>query len=217
MLDFSYLGLAPLLLAFIGLGIILFSEQVQIIAKYRGSVSGGVARGYNLAMKVMVGNRVGAVLYFFFMGFNIDSGVSPENLVLGFAISLIFLVMPLSLVVMYHVRFSRRFYRMGVWEGRRPPIWIGVVALIATSFNILGLTLPWIAGAIYPEWRLTLVNSSFIFNTIYTVTNVFYIEHKFAMLVDQGDPGIHAFVLSTVFSRVAALLIVGVTMLVYWL
>ena len=51
---------ASLWVALIGLQLAIFSDYYQPIAKYQGSVINRVAGGYNLAMMIMVVNRLGA-------------------------------------------------------------------------------------------------------------------------------------------------------------
>ena len=49
----------------IGLAVCVLTDQLQLVAKVNGSLKNKVAR-YNSAMKIMVVNRLGAVLLFFY-------------------------------------------------------------------------------------------------------------------------------------------------------
>lgn len=205
----STLLLASFALGLIGLALAILADHIQTIAKYQGVVKKRIAAGYNLAMKVMVLNRLGAVIYFLFIAYNIDSGLEPKALTLGLTgilacCALVTLVMMLS--------FKRRVRSAGTkQEEIRVAAWpklVAVATFVATICNLLGLTIPWIAGALYPEWRLTLANTSFLFNTLFTVINVFFIEHHFAKLADSKDDRVHAFVLSVFVARFFAFLLV---------
>jgi ABC-type uncharacterized transport system permease subunit len=81
-------------LALIGLALAILADHLQLFAKYRGALQKRVAGGYNLAMKVMVANRLGAVLYFLFVAFSIENGIAVKKLALGYASVLIVLALP---------------------------------------------------------------------------------------------------------------------------
>lgn len=199
------------MLALGGLGLAILADHLQLLAKYRGALSQRVAHGYNIAMKVMVFNRLGAVIYFMLIAFNIDNGLLPETLATGYAIAVTLCTLPTILLL---IQLQRQLVKSGIdlrvlnaehWS------WpIAIAAFVATVFNLLGLTLPWLAGATYPEFRLTLVNTSFMFNTLFTIVNVFYIENRLARLIDTGQSEIHGFVAGVMMARLLAFMTVGV-------
>jgi hypothetical protein len=92
---------------------------------------------------------------------------------------------------------------------------IVVAAFLATILNLLGLTLPWVAAATFPEHRLTLANTSFLFNTVFTIINVFLIEHRFARLIDAEAVKIHGFVAGVIMARLLAIFIVGIGLVLF--
>lgn len=200
--------------ALFGLAVAIFSDHLQIIAKYQGALRLRVAAGYNLAMKVMVLNRVGAVLYFLLLSFNIDNGLSPHKLKLGLGFLIISVSIPtVGLIVWLQKRISSSGASLNVLDSTQWPKAIVVASFFATVLNLLGLTLPWVAATNYPELRLTLANTSFLFNTAFTVINVFYIEHRFAQLVDAEAVQIHSFVAGVVAARLLAFITVGIGLL----
>ncbi len=204
-------------MALFGLGLAVLADHMQLVAKYHGAMERRVAAGYNLAMKVMVANRAGAVMYFLLIGFNIDNGLAPETIKLGFGVTMIALV-PLAIYLLWRQQQQLNELASEVTSVLDTSYWPWVVVIatfITTALNLLGLTLPLLAGAIYPEWRLTLANTSFLFNTICTVINVFYIEHKFASLVDKGSLEIHGFVSGVMTARIFVFLTVGVGYLAF--
>lgn len=192
-------------LALIGLFLAITADHLQVIAKYTGSQNDRVASGYNLAMKVMVVNRFGAVIYFLLIAFNIDYGISPKTLILGLSATIAFILLPtIGTLVWLQRRFQANDLQFSVLDFRKWPKVIVIATLLATSLNILGLTVPWIASASHPELRLTLANTSFLFNTLFTIVNVFYIEDKLAKLVDSKTDNIHGFVSGVIAARLFA-------------
>lgn len=202
--------------ALFGLALAVFSDHLQIIAKYQGAINLRVAAGYNLAMKVMVVNRIGAVLYFLFLSFNIDNGLGPGKLSLGLGLVILSVVVPTAgLMIWLQKRIDTidagvRVLDVTHWQ--KP---IVVATFLATVFNLLGLTLPWVAGAAFPELRLTLANTSFLFNTVFTVINVFFIEHRFARLIDAEEVKIHGFVAGVIVARLLAFFIIGIGLVLF--
>lgn len=57
-------------------------------------------------------------------------------------------------------------------------------AFVATLFSLVGLTIPLIWSAANPELRLTLANSGFLFNSLFTLINVFLVESEIARMID---------------------------------
>jgi len=202
--------------ALFGLALAVFSDHLQIIAKYQGAINLRVAAGYNLAMKVMVVNRIGAVLFFLLLSFNIDNGLDPGKLSMGLGLVILAVAAPtVGLMVWLQKRIESVDAGVSVLDVATWPKAIVVAAFLATAFNLLGLTLPWVAGATFPELRLTLANTSFLFNTVFTVINVFFIEHRFAQLIDAEAAKIHGFVAGVIVARLLAFLIVGIGLVVF--
>lgn len=201
-------------LGLVGFAFAVFADHMQTVARYRGILLEQIAQGYNLAMKVMVLNRLGAVFFFLLIAFSVDSGVQPELLSRAFSFVILLLVLPTGILMCWlQTRMQTAGYRYQVFDYEGWDKGILVASFLATIFNLLGLTLPWVAGAKYPEYRLTLANSSFLFNTIFTIVNVFYIEHRFARLADNGSNEVHGFVSGIIIARFFALVVVSV---VFW-
>ena len=202
-------------LALIGLALAILADHLQIIAKYMGSQTQRIAGGYNLAMKVMVVNRLGAVLYFLLIAFNIDNGLPADTLVIGLALTVASIALPtIGILIWLQRRLRAQGSNFRVLDISQWPRAIVIATLFATALNLFGLTVPWIASASYPDLRLTLANTSFLFNTLFTVINVFYIEHKLARLVDEGGEDLHGFVAAVIAARLMAFLAVSLSLLV---
>jgi hypothetical protein len=199
--------------ALTGLVLAIVAENMQILAKYWGAVNHRVAGGYNLAMKIMVINRFSAVLYFMLVAFNIENGLTHTTLAIGLAVAVASLAFPTLALLFWLQRQSDALRSLRVRLGTANwPKTIVFASFLATSFNLLGLTVPWIAGAAYPDFRLTLANSSFVFNTVYSIIHVFYIEHAFARLVDNKSSEIRGFVIGVIVARLAAFIIVSIAL-----
>lgn len=196
-------------LALAGLVMAILADHLQVIAKYRVLQTKRIAGGYNLAMKVMVLNRIGAALYFLLIAFSIDNGLTAYALTIGLSLAVASLVLPTIGIIIW---LKRRLYAQQagfrVLDTSAWPRTVVFATFVATALNLLGLTLPWIASATFPELRLTLANTSFVFNTLFTIINVFYIEHKLAQIVDEGSAHIHGFVIGVIFARLMAFLVV---------
>ena len=76
---------------------------------------------------------------------------------------------------------------------------------LASSLNLLGITIPLLLGSIYTDYRLTLANSGFLFNTIYTIVNVF-IESLIAKKIDEKNKDLNIFVFGIYIFRTFAIL-----------
>lgn len=199
-----------LILAMIGLAIAILSDHLQIIAKYEGALRGRVAGGYNLAMKIMVLNRLGAAGYFLLISFNIDKGLTSGVLGPALSITVVSVSIPTALLLIWlQHRIDRNGEGGRVFDASTWPKSLLAAVFLATCCNLLGLTIPWIAGAAYPNLRLTLSNTSVLFNALFTAVNVFYIEHQFANLVDRGERNLYKFVAAVTVSRFASFLAIG--------
>lgn len=201
--------------ALLGLLIAVFTDHLQTVAKYRGAKRNKIASGYNQAMKIMVLNRIGAVLYFLFLSFSIDNGVDTVQLKFGLGAVSVICAVPVLLTFLLLDRKLPENNIGGAINFKNYPFKIMVAAFIATTFNNLGLTIPWIAASIFPDFRLTLANTSFLFNTIFTVINVFYIEQKLASIIDANHVDLENFTSGLIIARAGALAVTGISILVF--
>lgn len=212
-IDLADFRVWALLISLLGLIFAMFTEQLQLIAKYQGALRNTVAGGYNNAMKIMVMNRLGGVLYFLFMAFAIDLGTQAETVALYTGLSAIALAM-LSGIVFIRLIDDRLALladlRIIEHAGRR----VVYLSFFANIFNILGLTVPMILSAWVPEFRLTLANTGFFFNIIFTVINIFIIENHIAKLIDVKASTLKEFTRLIFLSRFAAALTTGLAIII---
>lgn len=215
-LQSTMLQTVSLWLGFTGLMIAVLADHLQTLAKYVRIKEREIAGGYNLAMKVMVLNRVGAVMFFMLVALNIDRGLSSRVLSHGLSITLLFCLVPTIWAIFWLSSFfAKHSLKLHVLDYSSWPIDIFLATFFATALNLYGLTIPWIAGAMYPDLRLTLTNSSFLFNTTFTVVNVFFIEHRFAKIVDAESEKLDAFVTCVTFARLFSFMFVAATLLAF--
>ncbi|WP_371396499.1 hypothetical protein [Fretibacter rubidus] len=190
-----------------GLFLAVIMEQLQILAKYDGAMKAKVASGYNSAMKIMVINRLGAVLYFVFVAFAIDTGISPQRLSSFFIGTICALaVVNIGVFSVYFRRFKTELTAevrsAGRVEHKRQEDLLALCVFAATMLNLLGLTIPLLLSAKFPDYRMTLSNTGFLFNTLFTIINVFIIENYLAKLIDKKDDRLHRIVVSILGIRI---------------
>ncbi|NDW23205.1 hypothetical protein [Alteromonas hispanica] len=184
-------------------------EHYQIYIKSSLSIKGTIAKGYNSAMKIMVVNRLFIVSYYFIFGFLIDYGVAFREFVVPLIFSLFFLCIA-------NLLMARRYRSTAIIDAseRVGNVWntLSISNAVATYFNLLGIIIPLLIASILPEYRLTLSNSSFLFNTAFVLINVFVIESRLAKLYDtRGDVvgATYSIMVVRTLSSVCAILTVG--------
>lgn len=180
-----------LTLAAIGLIVFLVTEQSQIIAKVRGARRSAIATGYNNSMKIMIVNRLGSILYMFFLALSIDVGISNQDfLATTICAALAVLVFNAWLIVR-----RARVLMAEVPEGTRESVigflsqggfYYASASFAATVLNILGTTMPLLLSNMIPEYRLSLANTSFLLNAFFTLINVLILEARLAQILDSG-------------------------------
>ena len=200
-----------LVVACLGLWLSLATEQSQIVAKIRGASSGRIAFGYMRAQQIMILNRFGVITYMLLLAFCIDLGVENWALLLV-GLTTTFLVFSYNFFVLVRRKTVLRF------DGEDSDLslmkivgsqskWIFAASYAATVLNVLGLTMPLLLSNSFPAYRLTLANTSFLFNTFFTLITVLFIERQFAIILDKEDRKGAFFFVATVFvSRQIALI-----------
>ena len=143
----------------------------------------------------MIVNRVGFVFFTFSISFSIDKAIAPNLVLSGFIFSLLAFLGSYYLFPGHYDKFHR--VRLTV-------NYLNSMSFLATILSFIGTTLPWFAASIYPEYRLTLANTGFIFNTFFTVINTFIIEQRIASAFDEKDQQTEALILGICLSRVIA-------------
>lgn len=186
-----------------GLFVALFCDFFQFYMKIRGASLSKVASGYAGALKVNTINRVGAVCYFFLVAVCIDGGTKPATIATYMLVCVCASIAP---PLLYLIRLA---YVSEVGQGPLNIRWVlreysflFSVTYIAVVVNISGLTVPWLASASFPDLRLTLANTTFAFNVLFTVITVFIIETRLAKLIDDNPTALPHFMLIMAAARV---------------
>ena len=181
-----------LVFAVLGMWISITTEVGQIIQKMKGGISKQVATGYSSAMKLMVVNRFGTISFLLATGLLIDQGATPNEVIkiaLIAVLGVVFITSGLNYYV-YRLSLNSVFMELDSQiESSRGSKLVFATAYFATILNISGLVVPLAFASQYPEYRLTLANTGFLFNTAFTLINVFVIEAVLAGKIDNEDPG----------------------------
>jgi len=93
-MTFDLQALQPffLVIAGFGLWLSLCMEQSQIVAKTRGAFAGNIATGYMSAMRIMIVNHAGTIVYVFFLSLCIDTGITNRILLIVSIFSSVFMI-----------------------------------------------------------------------------------------------------------------------------
>jgi len=158
--------------------------QAQIFVRVRGVNLGRIAMGFQWSTEVLLVNRFGAALYFFMLALYIESGGTIERLFLLVSLGLA-LVITFNMWMITKLLSSLNFSDLGVTL--RAENSTLAAAFVATLFSILGLTVPYFSGIFYPEYRLTLANSSFLLNTFFSILIVFVVDKRVAVYIDSSN------------------------------
>ena len=186
-------------------------EQYQIPLKLFSARKDKVATGYNNAMKSMVINRCFIIIYLFSISFSIENGAS-SSIIFKSAITA-FIIWTILSFMLFKYTITKLKLKVGEckWATNR----YGWLALIAVTFNLIGLTLPHLGASIFIDYRMTIANFGFIFNTCFTLISVFFIEKVLSSYFDRGTVDDSAIISILYLRTFAGLLAMAIYMLGY--
>jgi len=188
------------LLMAISVGYILANaaDQYQIVARLNGALAGKVASGYQLAMEVMLINRVGAAFYFLSTALFIEKDGH-----LGKYISIIGLSLFLVTVMnAFFLGFVRKHIQVKNKLIFRQYLSLGIFSITAFMFGHAGLTVPYIAGFIWSDYRLTFANSGFVLSSVFTLITTLVIDKKLSKEIDNKSEVLSSLVYAIIVGRV---------------
>lgn len=146
------------------------------------------------ATQIMMANRFGAVLFFISSGFLVDIGGSTKYFLLLFSVSWLLLG---SISFIYILKWRNVFtliskYMFGV---AKPEVNIKTINFSINFtftnypfiFNTLGVSIPIISASIFPEFRASLLQIGFAFNSIASLLLIFVIEPKFVSHISNDQ------------------------------
>jgi len=208
------------LLAAIGLAAVLIFEFVHPSAKLAGMVSGRHSVAANLSLKILIGNRVGASLFFPLIAYLIESGFTTQEVVSVLFFGLIFAAIVLILSAVNLTKMVHSFARFlePTFEaaGDHSPkyrfdsvVIFGAVAGFAAHVGMLG---PLLASTVFPEYRLTMTHAGGIFNGEFTLIVVFVVDNKLSRYCDAGDSYAFVYLKNFFIGRLIATMIFVVVM-----
>ena len=167
---------------FLGFFLIHAAENRQLFARVKGASTGYIANGFQAAMEGMLYNRLGAVIFHFVTSFYIENGGELYLFILAIIASSIALFV-------YNISLLRdlsvfRATVTGDLLPRKEYQILLIASYLAPIFILTGLSFPYALGIIFYDFRLTLANLGFIFNTFFTLLTVLIIDKTIARLID---------------------------------
>jgi hypothetical protein len=146
--------------------------------------------------QVMILNRLGAAIFFTSAGFLVDVGTSPQRFLALFSLAS---ALAGFLCLMYIRNWGATsklvaFYVFGSKNDVYNPKVINftfrdVLLNYPLLFSLLGIGIPVISASAFPDFRGTLLQIGFVFNSISTLLVVFVIEPKFIKHISNDEYG----------------------------
>tara|TARA_B110000879_G_scaffold203935_1_gene282152 strand:+ start:627 stop:1307 length:681 start_codon:yes stop_codon:yes gene_type:complete len=172
----------------VGFFLLHAAENNQLVARISGYSRGKVAGGYQSAMEGMLINRVGAVLYHLVTSFYVENG----GHVTAFLASILvcsFLLLVFNIFLLNKLTSNTTNEISEMHEPGRNKLLI-TASYIAPIFILFGLSIPYALGMIFFDYRLTLANTGFLFNSFFTLVTVIVIDKRISAAIDDvnGDP-----------------------------
>ena len=143
--------------------------------------------------QVMVLNRFGTAFFFASAGFLVDIGFGPGGFLILFSMTMIIsglltllYIRKWKLISMSFLKYvfsSKEILKTRVASFSIKRILINYPCL----FNLIGLSAPIILASLFPDYRGTLLQLGFLFNSISTLLVVFVIEPKFINHISSND------------------------------
>lgn len=219
------------LIAVSGLVISIFFEIAQIFPKVAGGVVGKNSIGANAALKTLLMNRIGAAAFYPVIGWKIDSGAGHEEIATLFLLGAFLLTLILFAMTIIFNRVIEStasfFFNVNVKLGDQPLIsetagrvvgahggqrFVAAVA-VAGVFGHIGMFGPLLLAAVFPSYRLMISQMGFIFNSIFSVMSVFYIDRRLSSLCEEGSRNLVDFGRYVLVGRMIALSFACVTLI----
>ena len=185
-----------------------FADQMQLYIRIDGALKSKIAGGFQRAMEVMLINRFGAAMYFLSVSLYLESGGGYELFLQIISLSLLVLCFFNSLIFWRLRTISTKSMGKGVTQSYASTC---LAAFGATVFGLMGLTIPYVAGILIPEYRLTLANSGFILNSVFTLLIVLIVDKKVSEYIDDGNDQLAGLGASVVFAKSCGLAVVCIS------
>ena len=183
------------LIFILGYLIAFFIDHLPLSLRSAGKILDVFPLSTLRATQIMMANRLGAVLFFTSSGFLVDIGSTMEDFLLLFSLSWLFLGL-LSLIYILLWKSFFVFISKYLLAINEP---IAQVKSLNFSlkytftnypfiFNTLGVSIPIISASLFPEFRASLLQIGFAFNSIASLLLIFVIEPKFVSHISNDEP-----------------------------
>ena len=130
---------------------------------------------YNSAMKLMLINRAGTIVFIMGCSIIVDQGI-PKEKFSGF------FILPLVIIIVGYFVIALRLNLQIINPNK-----IQVIYLLVYVLNLIALSGPYIIAAERQSYKVTLSNTGFLINTIVTILSIYIIEENIAKYVDDRD------------------------------
>ena len=174
-----------------------FIDHIPLSLRIIGSKVDAFPLGTLRSTQIMILNRLGAAIFFTSAGFLVDIGTSPQRFLALFSLAwatvgLLTLVYIRSWATVYKLT---AFYVFGsenaVSDARVIKFTFrDVLVNYPFLFNLFGISIPVISASFFPDFRGTLLQIGFLFNSIATLLIVFVVEPKFIGYISNDETGL---------------------------
>jgi hypothetical protein len=172
----------------VGFFLLHAAENNQLVARISGYNRGKIAGGYQSAMEGMLINRVGAVLYHLVTSFYVENGGHVTAFLASISVCSFFLLV-FNIFLLNKLTSNTTIEISEMHKPSRNKLLI-TASYIAPIFILFGLSVPYALGMVFFDYRLTLANTGFLFNSFFTLVTVIVIDKRISAAIDDvnGDP-----------------------------
>ncbi|TVZ38653.1 hypothetical protein P886_3027 [Alteromonadaceae bacterium 2753L.S.0a.02] len=201
----------------LGFFLALFVESLTLFLRVAGAENGLNAYASYLILLFMLVNRVGASVMFPCSGALTDLGVSIKFVAMVFSLAIILTAAGLSLLILYRKAvvkllsriFPDEFPHRVISPENNHPTGIRLVMFSAFifTFNLLGIVVPVMGAIWFNEYRASIIQTGFLFNSIGTIFNTIYLEKRVAICAERSPKMLLTVVNTIVWGKLLALLL----------
>jgi hypothetical protein len=172
-------------------------DTLSFVSRLYGAVVDRYAIFTHVGMVVLLANRVAVAFCMPLLGYFVDSQIGISNLIWIYELSLVVLALTMCLIATRIdlafkalLFFGRAFHKdemlPNVKEIAPGKLKIDGPALYTMIFYLSGFLLPALVAMMFPDYRATLMQLGFVFNSMGTLINVAVVERRFSTLAQHG-------------------------------
>ena len=174
-----------------------FIEHIPLSLRITGLNVGDFPLGTLRSSQIMILNRLGASIFFVSAGLLVDLGASPKQFLALFSITWALLGF-LSLIYIRNWRATSKFIIYYIFDNKKAESDSTVIkfnlkdVLMNYPFllHLFGASVPVILASFFSDYRGSLLQIGFVFNSIATILVVFVIEPKFIGYISNDENGL---------------------------